>query len=310
MNQKLTRRQFGQIAIAGTTVAALSHLAGKNLAQAQQTPAIIGLRLGPPSTNPIASRTVLGRNDSGVSIPDVEPPARSLSLQSLNVANRQARALPSPKILLQSGEGLTGLTSLADGTIVIAITPNSPSREERDASTRLIFLGKPPRTLIVSGLNKKEALGSLTGTNDGRLLGLVVNKNGAPPVRQVSIDIRTGRISFDTEINLPGKGRYANLAQCPDGKLYSTVVKKKGDTFLVQVDPKQKKLITLSQLKINNKIWNNGLQSLVCGPKGQFYAFGGLRYQFPTALYLLDPKTGAMTQRTPFNSAKITIPRG
>lgn len=308
MNQKLTRRKFGQIAIAGTAVATLGHLAARKTL-AQQTPSIIGLRLGPPA-NPKASRTVLGRTDNDVTIPNVEPPARNLSLLSLNTASRQARALPFPKVALQSGEILTGLTSLADGTIVVAITPNSPNKKEKDASTRLIFLGKSPRTLIVSGLSKKEALGSLTGANDGRLLGLVVNKNGAPPVRQVSINLQTGRITFDTEINLPGKGRYANLAQCSNGKLYSTVVRKQGETFLVQLDPKQKKVITLAQLKVNNKIWNNGLQSLVCGPKDQLYGFGALRYQYTPALYLIDRKTGAMTQRIPFNSARITIPRG
>lgn len=309
MDRKLTRRRFGQIAIAGTTVAALSHLAASKTL-AQQTPVIIGLRLDPPSANPKASRPVLGRTDNDINLPNTEPPARNLALQSLNVANRQARPLAASKIPLQAGEGLTGLTSLADGTVVVAITPNSPLKEEKDTPTRLIFLGNPSRTLIVSGLSKKQALGSLVGTNDGRLLGLVVNKNGAPPVRQVSINLQTGRITFDTEINLPGKGRYATLAQCPDGKFYTTVVKQRGETFLVQVDPNKKKLVTLSQLKVNNKVWNNGLQSLVCSPKGQLYAFGGLRYQFPGSLYLLDPKTGAMTQRTPFNAARITIARG
>src|SRR5918999_543553 len=116
--------------------------------------------------------------------------------------------------------------------LVVAITPLPTHRKGGDP-TRLI-VGPSPSTITISGLKKKELLESLVGTKDGRLLGLVVKKNGRPPVRLVEIDQKTG--DFTSKLKLPENQRFSNLAECPDGKLYTTGIDKDGKTRLLLLD--------------------------------------------------------------------------
>ncbi len=85
-------------------------------------------------------------------------------------------------------------------------------------------MGTPIKTLIVSGLKQNQQLGSLLGTNDGRLIGLVGKKNGTPPILLVDINLQTGEISSINKIKFPNDERVSNLAECPDGKLYTSLV--------------------------------------------------------------------------------------
>ncbi|WP_375510332.1 hypothetical protein [uncultured Nostoc sp.] len=211
--------------------------------------------------------------------------------------------------LVETNETLSGFTSLSDGTLVVAATPVSTGRKEA-TSTRITFLSTPIRTLIISGLKQNQQLGSLLGTNDGRLIGLVGKKNGTPPITLVDINVQTGEISFISKIKFPKDERVSNLAQCPDGKLYTSLVGLNGDTTLVQLDSNQKSPIRLAQLKLNGQVWNNGLQSLVCSGTGQLLAFGALRYETPNGVYSIDKNSGNMTRLQDFDAAQITLARG
>lgn len=211
--------------------------------------------------------------------------------------------------LIEANETLSGLTSLSDGTLVVAATPVSTSTKQATL-TRITFLGTPVKTLTVSGLKQNQQLGSLLGTIDGRLIGLVGKKNGTPPITLVDINLKTGEISSLTKIKFPNNERVSNLAQCPDGKLYTSLVGLNGDTTLVQLDSNQKNPIRLAQLKLNGQAWNNGLQSLVCSATGQLIAFGALRYETPNAVYSVDKKSGNMTRLQDFDAAQITLARG
>ncbi|MEH1903374.1 MAG: hypothetical protein V7L04_18660 [Nostoc sp.] len=211
--------------------------------------------------------------------------------------------------LVDSDEILSGFTSLSDGTLVVAVTPVSTTKKQA-TPTRITFLGTPVKTLIVSGLKKNQQLGSLLGTNDGRLIGLVGKKNGTPPIRLVDINLQTGEISLITKVKFPEDERVSNLAECPDGKLYTSLVGFDGSTTLVQLDSNQKNPIKLGQLKVNGEAWNNGLQSLVCSATGQLLAFGGMRYQTPNAVYSIDKNSGNMTRLQDFDAAQITLARG
>ncbi|MBC6432409.1 hypothetical protein FM036_17240 [Nostoc sp. HG1] len=210
--------------------------------------------------------------------------------------------------LVETNETLSGFTSLSDGTLVLAATPVTTGKKQA-TSTRITFLGTPVKTLIISGLKQNQQLGSLLGTIDGRLIGLVGKKNGTPPITLVDINLQTGEISSISKIRFPNDERASNLAQCPDGKLYTSLVGLNGDTTLVQLDSNQKNPIRLAQLKLNGKAWNNGLQSLVCSGTGQLLAFGAMRYETPNAVYSIDKKSGNMTQLQDFNAAQITLAR-
>lgn len=281
MKLKLTRRRFGQLAIASTAVAGLGYLANKTVAQTALL--IYGAR-----PNPKAGVT---------------------AVQSLNVATTAVQELATTN--LEPGEKLTGLTSLANAerTLVQVISPVRAGQKQ-DAPTRLVFLGTSPKTLTVSGLKKQETLQSVLGLNDGSLIGLVIKKNGRPPVDLVTIDVNTGQISLLEKIKLPQTDRFSNLAQCPDGTIYTTAVGRLGETILVQLDLGQGKPNDLAKLNINGAVWNSGLSSLACSPAGQLFALGAPRYVTPNKLYSVDPKDGSMTLQKDFDVSKITILRG
>ena len=226
--------------------------------------------------------------------------------QAPNEARSQAPNQVRP--LVETNETLSGFTCLSDGTLVVAATPITIAKKQA-TPTRITFLSTPVKTLIISGLKQNQQLGSLLGTNDGRLIGLVGKKNGTPPITLVDIDIETGEINAISRVKFPKDERASNLAQCPDGKLYTSLVGLNGDTTLVQLDSNQKSPIRLAQLKLNGKAWNNGLQSLVCSGAGELLAFGAQRYETPNAVYSIDKNSGNMTRLQDFDAAQITLAR-
>ncbi len=309
MSYKLSRRKFGQLALAGTLVSGLSYQTNKAFAQ---TPSlkIIGIGSSPiistdQTDSPEVNTTELNSITPNNVATDIKPVG--LVLQSLITG--KAQILTNKSIpLVESNETLSGFTCLSDGTLVVAITPVSTSRKQA-TPTRITFLSTPVKTLIVSGLEQNQQLGSLLGTNDGRLIGLVGKNNGTPPIRLVDINLQTGEISFINQVKFPEDERVSNLAECPDGKLYTSLVESDGDTFLVQLDSNQKKPIRLGQLQVNGQAWNNGLQSLVCSGTGQLLAFGAMRYQTPNTVYSVDKNSGNMTRLEDFDATQIALAR-
>ncbi|MEH1797115.1 hypothetical protein [Nostoc sp.] len=315
MNYKLSRRRFGQLALAGTVASGLSYLGNKAFAQ---TPSlnipnlnIVGIGSSSIITTDqtVVPEVNITESDDSTApniVPTVIKPL-GLVLQSLITGNSQVLGDKSTP-LLEPNEILSGFTSLTDGTLVVAITPVTTSRRQA-TSTRITFLGTPVKTLIVSGLKRNQQLGSLLGTIDGRLIGLVGKKNGTPPIVLVDIDLQTGEISPISKVKFPNDERVSNLAECPDGKLYTSLLGLNGDTTLVQLDSNQKKPIGLAQLKVDDKAWNNGLQSLVCSATGQLLAFGAMRYETPNAVYSVDKNSGNMTRLQDFDTTQITLAR-
>ena len=315
MNYKLSRREFGQLVLAGTVVSGLSYLANKALAE---TPSldIVGIGSGPiinasQTAIPEVNTTELDNTASNSVSTDISVPTDmnvDLVLQSLITGKAQVLGDKNTP-LLGPNQILSGFTSLSNGTLVLAVTPITTSRRQA-TPTHITFLDTPAKTLIVSGLKQNQQLGSLLGTNDGRLIGLVGKKNGTPPITLVDINLQTGEITPIDKFKFPKDERSGNLAQCPDGKLYTTLLGLDGDTTLVQLDSNQKSPIRLAQLKLNGQAWNNGLQSLVCSATGQLLGFGAMRYETPNAVYNVDKQSGNMTRLQDFNASQITLARG
>ncbi|RCJ37485.1 hypothetical protein A6769_11270 [Nostoc punctiforme NIES-2108] len=310
MNYKVSRRRFGQLALAGTVASGLSYLTKKALAE---TPSLNIVGIG---SSPLANidQTVITEvnttelvENTALNIVSTDIKPVGLVLQSLMTGKAQILTDKSTP-LLEPNEILSGFTSLSDGTLVVAITPVAISRRQA-TPTRITFLGTPVKTLTVSGLKQNQQLGSLLGTNDGRLIGLVGKKNGTPPIRLVDINLQTGEISFISKIKFLEDERVSNLAECPDGILYTSIVGAYGDTTLVRLNSNQKKPIRLGQLKVNGQAWNNGLQSLVCSATGQLLAFGAMRYETPNAVYIVDKDSGNMTRLQDFDTTQITRTR-
>ncbi|MEH1983703.1 MAG: hypothetical protein V7L27_31315 [Nostoc sp.] len=311
MGYKLSRRQFGQLVLAGTVVSGFSYLTNKVLATTP-TLNIVGIGSTSIPTDPTAipevKKTESYPNHPNSVTTDMNPVGLELVLRSLTTGSTQVIA-DNGTPLLEANEILNGFTSLKDGTLVVAITPVITSRRKA-IPTRLTFLGTPVKTLTVSGLNENQQLGSLLGTNDGRLIGLVGNKNGTPPITLVDIDLQTGAISPLSQITIPKDERVRNLAECPDGNFYTSLLGRHGETSLVQLGLNQEKPIVLAQLKVDGQAWNNGLQNLVCSGTGQLLAFGCMRYRPPNAVYNIDKKSGNMTRLENFDVTQIALARG
>ncbi|MEH1778215.1 MAG: hypothetical protein V7L26_03525 [Nostoc sp.] len=312
MGYKLSRRQFGQLVLAGTVVSGFSYLTNKALAQTPNLN-IVGIGSTSIPTDPTAIPEVkttesYSTHQSSVTT-DIPPVGLELVLRSFTTGSTQVIA-DNGTPLLEPNEILSGFTSLRDGTLVVAITPLITSRRKATPN-RLTFLGaSSAKTLIVSGLNENQQLGSLLGTNDGRLIGLVGSKNGVPPITLVDINLKTGAISPLSQITIPKDKRVSNLAECPDGKFYTSLLGFHGETSLVQLGSNQEKPIVLAQLKVDGQEWNNGLQNLVCSGTGQLLAFGAMRYQTPNAVYSIDKKSGNMTRLENFDVTQIALVPG
>lgn len=278
MNQRITRRRFAQMAIASTTVAGLGYFANKTFAQNQLT--LYGAR------------------------PDSK--AGSVFLQSLNLVTNTVEDLTTTP--LNIGEKLIAFTSLADGTLVLAIGAARTGKKE-NAPTRLVFLGKSPKTVTLSGLKKQEGLESLQGANDGSLIGLVNRKNNQSAVKLVNINTSNGEITLNNKIKLTATKRFSELAQVSNSTIYTIDVGQEGEVTLVSLDLGQDKVIQRSQLKFNNEVWNSGLNDLVGYSADQIFALGAPRYESPNNLYTVDASTGNMTLIREFDVTKITLLR-
>ena len=270
MKLKLTRRRFGRLAIASTAVAGLGYLANKTFAQTAPPLVVYG------------------------ACPN--PKAGEIILQSLNLKTGAVQDVTTAT--LDVGEKLIGLTSLANGTPLLAVGPVRAGKNQ-NAATRLIFLSTSPRTLTLSGLDGQQyTLESLLGLSDGSLIGLVTRKNNMPPVRLVDINLNTGKVSFTDKVNLPEQERFSQLMQTPNGTVYTTAVRKLGNTRLVRLDLAQTRIVDLALLNFNGKVWNSGLNDMTSSPMSpmnELFALGAPRYAPFYNLYKVDTVTGAMT---------------
>lgn len=319
MHQRLTRRQLAQIAIAGTAGVAIGTLANKTKAQ-QPNLAIVGMSSGPLNNTDTAAVPEVDSTEEDSTDLDSSTLARTsaastnseLILQSLDVGTGQVQNLTTQALerggstsTLEVGERISDLTSLADGTLVGVI--NTISTSKKGASpTRLTFLGTST-TVTVSGLKKNELLESLLVLKDGSSIGLVARRKGTPPVDLVNVNVKTGEISKNKDFTLPANVRYSNLAQCPDGKIYTTSVGREGDTHLVLLDEGRRRPITVAQLRIKDIVWNNGLFSLACSSAGQLFALGAFWHETTKSVYTVNATTGEMTRLSSFDAARITV---
>ncbi len=316
----VTRREAMRLALAGsamlasTAVALTGPLTATLFAQqSSRSVLLLGVQSGPvPTTTDVPE--VATTEDDSAGTPTTGSVAVPLLVQSFDVTTGQVQTVPTPQVLpdgtpiLQSNEALTGITTLVNGTIVLTIAPVSGAKNET-SPTRLTLLGTPPVALSVSGLKKHEQLGDVVGTSDGRLLGLVMKKNGTPPVTLVTIDPGTGAMSAANKLHLPQDRRFRTLTQCPDGTLYTTAVENGGDTILVRLDLGQNKPVDVVPLTIDGSAWTNGLESLMCtgGSQPQLLALGAPRYVSPNAVYTIDLGSGVMTKLRVFETAKATF---
>jgi hypothetical protein len=253
MSLMITRRRFGQLAIGSTAVAAIGYLANKTFAQTTD-PLLYGLRV----------------DGEKLAVETLNPVSGGIQDVSENLTSG---------ITLDTGDQVTGFTSLSDGTLVVCVTPASDKgkKKQKDADPPYLrYLGTSTK-ITISGLkDKKETLVDIAGTQDGKLLGLVAKRNGRPPNRIVSIG-RDGKIS--KEDTIPGSQRATNLAESADKTIYTATV-----------DDDGKPTVDEKKLKSDQKNLNNGLNSLVgdSSNKSLFYVLASDRYEITRSVLRVD----------------------
>ena len=298
MNLKLTRRQFGQVAIATTVVAAVGTLVNKTLAQTPSSD-ILGLVVGSTTTDDSATPEI----ESTENIEQTTSQAVAVSTQPLVVQSLNRGSILTTAPILEFGEQITGFAVLKDGTYVVATT--STTDKKADQPTRLVILGASPKTLTISGLKKKETIIDLFTRKDGSLGALVGKRNGTPPISIVSINAQTGQITDKDKLS--GNVRVTTISECPDGNLYGISVNRKGETSLVQINKGKDQTTPLS---FNAQPWNSGFSGLVCSSSNELFALGARRYESPKYLHAINKSTGVITRIKDFDVARIAISLG
>lgn len=302
MELRISRRRFGQLAIATTTIAGFSYLASKTSAQTSGL-TIVGIGSRGTVANPDPSNTDVSSTSVDTSdAPDTSDISQQIVITSIDLPTGRRQGGVTSAI--PSDESISGFTYLSDGTPVVAITPARTSRRKGRNPTRLSFPGTSRGEVTISGLTPQQRLESLMVTPDGALLGLVANKNGTPPVKLVEVNYNTG--TFNIWLDLPPDQKYSTLAICPNGTMYTTSVAN-GATSLVRIDLAQGGVTSLVKLRLNNNSWSNGLQSLLCNNANQILAYGAPRYIQPNALYTVDLGSGAMAKLVDFDAARVAM---
>jgi hypothetical protein len=335
MAVKFTRRQFNGLIIATTTIGGLGVYPNSVLAQtAKKGLVLVGVEHGDIVKNSQAKTvynidTTFASDDDPnteyvdnivtedyslmiedyTNLPPSSTPASSIQaiiLQFLDLETGKITSRTVNKPILSPGERLTGLTYLADGNLLVAITPDSASANGSEP-TRFLILNKSFKTISVSGLKVDEALDSLLLLKSGSLIGLVTKKDGTGPAKIVDVSPKTGEISFTNRISLPADRRFSCLAEAPDGTLYTSVFRANATTELLKLDLVKKAVTVVAKLTIDGMQWYHGIQSLIFTPVGQLVALGNLEYRLPNSVYTIQLDTGVMTKVTDLEASRATL---
>lgn len=293
MSKGLTRRRFGQLALLGTATAVFSASVDKVFARTSLVIYGVGAKYG-DSTDTVDSEDHLVLESLDITL------GQTVDKTTAFVSRNDRKILK-----LSSRERLTDLSLLSDGTFVLS-SASTMAEEDKPKCNTLRFMGKSTKKLIVSGLASNQTIESFESINENSFLALVSQRNSDSPFKLGKIDRNTGSISF-LDFPLPAKQRFATLAKCPEGKFYTTSVSPTGDTTLVHLDIQQGQLSNMAQLSFEDEAWDSGLQSLACSPSGQLFALCAYRYDDVNSLYVVEPRTGAMTLLKEFDVSTIAF---
>jgi WD40 repeat protein len=275
-----------------------------------------------PHSHAIENYTKLPSSDTPVSA------LQGLTVQYLDTSklNKKPMVTVINEPLLSPSDRISGVTYLADGTLLVVINPDSGSAKGAEPS-RLLLLKKKKHSdgwditgpVYVSGLSKDQGLDSPCLLRSGKLIAMVTLKDGSGPAYVVEVHPEAGTVT--KLFSLPTDRRFSTLAEAPNGKLYTSVFRNNGTTELWTLDMTSgnadflKGLITRVGCTTDvfclpapvDTPWYHGLQSLIVTPAGQVLAHGNLEYFLPDSLYSIDVATGVMTEIASYPVARTAL---
>lgn len=298
MKLKLTRRQFGQLALASTTAAAVGLVYSKSLAQSNTGKVILGIKPGISDndidTNLDSNTTDLVNTSQTTIDPSILQP---IIVESCNVSTHEIKTVLTTAPILETCERLSGF-ALINGQLIAAASYIC-TKKKKDKKVRLINLNSL-ETVDISGLKNNEDVYQLLRLKDGSLAALVGKEKGKGFSKIVTIDFKTGQITDRSKI--PEQKRVTAVAECSDGSFYGINTNKIGETSLSEIGQEESK-----KLKSQGKTLNNGCDGLVCTSSNELFALVAFRYESPKYLHRINKDNGEMERIKGFNVAKITL---
>jgi len=335
----VSRRQFSKSIVASAIASGLSGLNGltgltnlfaepvKQTAKSIDEAVLVGVEHGPivfnsgahlnPHSNAIEDYTKLPSSRTPVSA------LQGLSVQHLNTRTLISKRTVIAEPLLSPSDRISGVTHLADGSLLVLINPDAGSANGGEPS-RLVTIHEKKVSGIatVSGLSRDQGLDSLCLLRSGKLIGMITKKDGTGPAQIVLVNRSgaTGDVTVTNLLNLPVNRRFSTLAEGLDGTIYTSVFRSNGTTELWTVDMNSrtaKEKIGLTALSgCSSKTctnvpdvtpWYHGLQSLIVTPAGELLAHGNLEYFLPNSLYAINLSTGFMTEIDSYPVARVSL---
>ncbi|MBD2533764.1 hypothetical protein H6G97_31095 [Nostoc flagelliforme FACHB-838] len=298
MKLKLTRRQFGQLALASTTAATVGLVYSRTLAQSNTGTVILGIKTGISDndidTNLDSNTTDLVNTSQTTTDPSILQP---IIVESCNVSTGEIKTVLTTAPILETCERLSGFAFI-NGQLIAAASYIC-TRNKKDNKVRLIDLNSL-ETVDISGLKNNEDVYQLIRLKDGSLGGLVGKEKGKGLSRIVTIDFKTGQITDRSKI--PEQKRVTAVAECPDGSFYGINTNKVGETSLSEIGQEESK-----KMKSQGKTLNNGCDGLICTSSNELFALVAFRYEYPKYLHRINKGNGEMERIKGFDVAKITL---
>lgn len=308
MNRLLTRRRFGQVVIASTTLAGLAYLGANKSFAKSTTNTLIGV-LADVETGTLKIKSVIIPNLKSLNLLDIN----SINPLNLQVLDETKNFIETILQLDNDLEELTGLSSVNGDLNLSSSSVSNESGTDKKAKkkqkqNKLKTIGKSnSNTLTITGLDKDEKIRSVEALNQDTLVAIIAKNSVFGSGRIVKISRSKGNL-ISTGFPLSQTQNFSTLTQSPDGIIYASSNDPTGYTNIVQIDLAAQKVTKLVQLNFKGRVWNNGLAGLAYSPTGELIALAAPRYIAKNNLYKVDIKTGALTLLLgEFNANKIAF---
>jgi len=165
MNQRITRRRFGQLVLTASAATGIATFASRLLAQTtliKNSSVLVGVSFSRQGSSGFSPRATTGSSQLVVQSLDLK--TGQVQIQTSIPVQQQTNSKPQPLTTaahnLQPYEQLSALTSLLDGTLIIATNPVRGS-EQANPTRLTIVQGSSSQTLNLSKLAPHEGLWSL-----------------------------------------------------------------------------------------------------------------------------------------------------
>ncbi|OYD99134.1 hypothetical protein CDG77_02400 [Nostoc sp. 'Peltigera membranacea cyanobiont' 213] len=311
----LKRREFGQLAAASLTSTVVAGLSTKALAQNKET-----LKGTIYAVNLLTSDSQNLENETPAVVLSTADLATG---KILSKVNRLALSVENPSsvpkspraFFLRDSNRVTKVIKLGDGSILISTVSHRKNGYFNHLISTVgnanipVFRGKK-----VLGFKKSnQTLESVLSLPNNQLLCLVATE-GIPPCALKTLDLKTGKILSNDELDLPTltpTHRFAHLCQLKEN-IFATETGSEGFTSLISMNLQEKAILT-GKVKINRLSPLNFkgrplvIKDLNFSTSGQLYALATNNNGKKNGLYTVDIKTGKMELVRDFEADKFVL---